>query len=578
MRYLAYAALATLTACIPWARGLAVVDLPVDEIATRELESRDLDDVARTKSQTLESGRKELIKREAIQEGKAPLAVQEVETQLTGLALEDLRLIVLRQNLDLEVARYEPELARARVDSEVGRFDALIASRFRYREADTPRLDGPLVDFKSDDPTLDSSVVKLTELEQQQRKLGLDLDLRVPLPTGGMVRLGTGLAEKTITDPKRFAQYLAATRFSLSQPLLRNAGPTAALASIRIARTDLRISQLRTKLAALRVLARAEKAYWRLYLARRVLDVRAEQFRLARENLEVVQRRVSEGLTARVEIARSEVGVYARLEALVVAETDWRLRQRELKAFLASERFPIRGGRMIDVTAQPRLASLDLDADRLVDQALRERLDMIDFELRLVRDGIAIDLAENQVLPIVNLDFYYGITARGNSHGRSWESQFGFDHPDYGVGVSFAMPLGNVRRRANLQRAILTRAQRLSSRRARALSVRTEVRNAVDIIDRNWKRIVAARQFVLVAGVNYDAERRQFEQGLRTMREVFEALGSLGNAQLRELRAIVEYQVAQIDLAFATGTLLGYAGIDLSPLKIPMRPKRASSE
>ena len=53
------------------------------------------------------------------------------------------------------------------------------------------------------------------------------------------------------------------------------------------------------------------------------------------------------------------------------------------------------------------------------------------------------------------------------------------------------------------------------------------------------------------------------------MREVFEALSDLGDAQVREIGAIVDYQIAQIDLAFATGTLLGYARVSLAPLAIP---------
>ena len=51
---------------------------------------------------------------------------------------------------------------------------------------------------------------------------------------------------------------------------------------------------------------------------------------------------------------------------------------------------------------------------------------------------------------------------------------------------------------------------------------------------------------------------------------VMEALSDLGDAQLREIRAIVDYQVAQIDLAFASGTLLGYSRVDLATLPLPL--------
>ena len=88
-----------------------------------------------------------------------------------------------------------------------------------------------------------------------------------------------------------------------------------------------------------------------------------------------------------------------------------------------------------------------------------------------------------------------------------------------------------------------------------------------DVVTSNRK--YASAQNVIVSGINYDAELTQFQEGLRTMREVLEVLTELGEAQIHEVKAIVSYQVAQIDLAFATGTLLGYAGLELAP--IPLR-------
>jgi outer membrane protein len=50
---------------------------------------------------------------------------------------------------------------------------------------------------------------------------------------------------------------------------------------------------------------------------------------------------------------------------------------------------------------------------------------------------------------------------------------------------------------------------------------------------------------------------------VRTMTEVLETLTRLGEAQIKEIRAINDYQVALIDLTFATGTVLGYTQISM---------------
>lgn len=547
---------------------LGQIDLPYDDTAPT-LRQQSLDDALIAEPTTIDQGLENIRQRIPVSKSEPPLIIQAVEQDIVPLSIEDLRLMVLHNNLDLQVSLLDPEIARAQVSAEEGAFDALIGGRFAYRHRSTPPIDGPLVDFTSANPVLNRQIVKLTEIEQRRELIDMDFGLEIPLPTGGTISVGGLLSQKDIKDPQRFDQVLAATRFSFSQPLLRNAGTDASFASIRIARVEHRVSQVRTNLAALRVLAGAEKAYWRLYAARRFLEVRADQYRIASENLEMVERRVEQGMSPRVEITRSELGVYERLEALINAETAWQLGQRDLKVHLNSDHLPLRGKPMIEATAEPRLAGLDLDTEALVQRALKDRLELIELELQIIQDGIEIDFRENQILPIANLDFRYGTLERGNTFGSAWESLGDFNNPDLSAGITLEMPLTNQRRRAQLHEAMLMRTQRLASRQARELMVRREVLDTIDVIERNWQRVLAASQNVIVAGVNYDAERRQFEQGMRTMREVLEALTELGQAQIREITAIVDYQVAQIDLAFASGMLLGYARVDFEPLVLP---------
>jgi outer membrane protein TolC len=46
------------------------------------------------------------------------------------------------------------------------------------------------------------------------------------------------------------------------------------------------------------------------------------------------------------------------------------------------------------------------------------------------------------------------------------------------------------------------------------------------------------------------------------MTEVLETMTRLGEAQIKEVRAVTDYQIAMVDLAYATGTLIGYSGVD----------------
>jgi outer membrane protein TolC len=96
-----------------------------------------------------------------------------------------------------------------------------------------------------------------------------------------------------------------------------------------------------------------------------------------------------------------------------------------------------------------------------------------------------------------------------------------------------------------------------------------EVYNAVDTLQASWQRILAARQRVVLAARTMDAETRQFQEGLRTSTDVLNAQTDLANAQLSEISNLTEYQIAQIDIAFATGTLLGASHVVWSPAPEP---------
>lgn len=519
--------------------------------------------------------------------------------QTLRLSVGAIREETLRNNLDLQVVVLEPRIARTKVSEERAKFDATISLGASYKKSDLPELDGPTVQLKEQKSALDRAIgayelsqqsdgmldkvfgkaaekalldylgardgnlTKVTEVSQRKEDAALGAGISVPLPTGGVASLRQAFDQNNKLSPVFSDQSLSGTKLTFSQPLLRNAGVDVNNASIRIARLGEKATIAQTKLAAIKILAASEKAYWRVYAARRQLEVRERLAELAHQQLELVERRATEGLSAPIEIVRAEVGVAKQQENLIVAQTIDRLVQRDLKRIVNIENVEVNSDTRIIPETDPELVQYSLDANALADEAVVNRMEMLELELELAADKVRIDFARNQVLPLITLDFEYGLAARGGSLGTAWENTWGYDTGTYGMGIRGEIPVTNEAREAQLRRAKLQRTKRLSTRAARELSIRQEVCDAVDVLNQNWQRILATRRTVIASDANYIAEQKQFEQGKRTMREVFEALGELGEAQLREIAAVVEYQVSLIDLAFATGTLLGYSDVDV---------------
>jgi hypothetical protein len=56
-----------------------------------------------------------------------------------------------------------------------------------------------------------------------------------------------------------------------------------------------------------------------------------------------------------------------------------------------------------------------------------------------------------------------------------------------------------------------------------------------------------------------------FERGQRTSTDVLIAAGLIADAQFAEIDALTQYQNAKVDLAVATGTMLGYGRVAFGP-------------
>lgn len=488
--------------------------------------------------------------------------------QARQFTLADLRLKALENNLSIKVAKINPEIAATDVRKEEAKFDQIFYVYAKYKNYDSPKQSSDYVGFKSENSALDKQEVKLDTLEQEKKSLDVEAGIRVPLRTGGTVVLSTPIAGKrTSRQNAQFDSktYQSAMRFSISQPLLRNAGSTANEASIRIAEFDQQAATLNTRLQSIRIIAMVDKAYWQLYENWGELDVRRQQYEYAQQNLQMVKTRVAEGLTARVEINRSEIGVADRLEALIIAETNLKRANRQLQ-FLLND---ITDDTSLDAiflpTTPPNLVKYDINRKKLMNDALEGRIELLTQELKLSADLAKIDYLENQTLPLFTVDYQYGALSNTfDSFGNSYQDVFNGDFNDWSVGFKFELPISNEANKARLDRAVQQRSQRLTTRTLQTLTVKKEIYNAVDQVEQNWQRILAARQQVLIAGINYEAELKQFNEGIRTMTEVLETLTRLGEAQIKEIKAIGDYQIALVDTAYATGTLLGYSRLNFS--------------
>jgi outer membrane protein len=468
-----------------------------------------------------------------------------------ALTLEESRVLAMENNLDLKAELFDPAIAAEQLNAQEAKFEAAFSTNINYARTDSP-------------PAADLAISG----SQEDSGTGV-LGVEIPLQTGGTVifnmidnRTKSNFESSTF-DPL----YLSDASLSISQPLLRNAGKRINMHSIRLARYQQEVENARTKLEVITTIAAADRVYWRLYAARRELEVRKQQYDLAQAQLERAQRFVEAGERAQVEVIRAEAGLARQLADIIVAENSVRDRQRELKRTLNKPGLNMETPTVLITTTEPDPVHYVFETDRLIQQAVENRMDLLELELQIAQDISTIDYLKNQALPLVTLDYTYNVNGLGPTRNDAYDLLYHKNFEDHRLGLQLVVPLGNAAAKANLREAFLRRRQRLTSRQSRRQLIELEVLNAVDQLEANWQQILASRQSAILDGRLYEAEMRQFELGLRTSTDVLEAQTNFANSQSAEISALTQYQIALVDLAYATGTLLGAAKVQWEPIK-----------
>lgn len=486
----------------------------------------------------------------ALVETKPPVTLPEAKVapgpERVELALPDVRQAALHNNLDIEVEQVRPAIARETTKEAEARFEPSGFARYTHS-----RLDVPLVgNARAPDRTLTDDA---------------ELGISLPLQTGGTAQISLPITRTDLRTPGFDDIYDTGAAFSITQPLLRNAGFTANEAPITIARLSERQQDSRTKLAILNVLANAERTYWNLYAAARSVAVRLEQYERAQLQERQAIRLAQEGVLPAIEVTRARAGVARRVEDIITAENLRRQTERELKRVMNRPQLPVGSTTALIATSPPDPRELVLDGRRALDTAYTNRMELLDLELQMAIDSLAVDVAKNQKLPALAFDYSFKYLGAATRFGRAFDQIGDTRHHDQTVGLSLEVPFGNKAREANFSRAVLQRVLTETTNAQQRQFIERQVLDAIDQIHESWQRILAAREETLLAATNYQAEQRQFLAGARTSTDVLQAADFLAEAQLREVSALAAYEISKVDLAFVTGTLLGTGKVELTP-------------
>jgi outer membrane protein len=467
----------------------------------------------------------------------------EATPDLVPITVEEARAFALTGNLDLRLQLVDPAVRQEQISVEEGAFEATFSGTFQRDYSEGPPGN---FSFGPQDATNDRFVPSVN----------------VPLTTGGTVSVLQNFNYQGL-DFAGVSTYDTSPRIRLSQPLLRGTWDQVNTAGIAIAELDAGISESETKLAAIEVLTQTERAYWLLWFNRSRLEIQRLQVQIAENQRNNARRLSEEGVISKVEELRSLSGLRLRENDVIAANTAVLLSQRDLKRLIQNPAIPIESVSQLVPATQPVPVGLKFDRELLAEKAMENRMELYQLYLQLGKQDLLLKVQNNSILPRADIFGEQRVLGSspasfGSASSNAWDGSY----DAWQAGISVDVPLwGNVSARGRRNQTELLRVgTRINIDRTRQ-AIRQSIFDAVDRFEQSWQGILTARLSVQAAEETLRAEQRLFELGSRTSDLVLLAASNLGTAQIQLSSAILAYQNARVDLARATGTVLGHGHV-----------------
>jgi outer membrane protein len=534
------------------------------------------------------------------------------------LSLQDAIALALENNLDIAIQRYGPFLANEALRRTQG-------GQLLRQDIALPLVPGPvsvspigvsgnssgvaaggaiagsavLVGFGPNPPNLDPNIyatVQFGHYSTPQTNLSLNQttslvqSLRI-YQVGYQQQFITG----TSINASYFSQRTASNSPSLtlnpyvnsdidltvSQALLQGFSRAVNNRQIRIAKNNIKVTNLTVKLQVITTVSAILNLYWDLVSFNDDVRIKEQTLATAQRLYEDNQKRVQAGALPPVEVTRAAAQVSASQEALLISRTN--LAQQETVLKNALSRTGVQDAHYdavhivpLDHIEVPKADEIQPIQD-LIQTAATNRAEIEQSRINLENSKINLQGTKAELLPTLNA--FAEVTNNGlagsvnpiynnccgapdpyfvGSSGESLGQLLRRNFPNYSAGFSFNIPLRNRAAQADYAMDQLKlRTEELQLQRS-LNQIRVDVKNAVIGLQQARVRYETAVNTRMLAEQSLQSEQQRFQYGAAgsDVTTVIQAQQDLANDQGLEVQAMASYVHARIDFDQALGQTL----------------------
>jgi outer membrane protein len=371
----------------------------------------------------------------------------------------------------------------------------------------------------------------------------------------------------------------------VTQNLLQGFGVAVNGRNIRVQKNNLKVTDLQFKQQLITTVSAVLNLYWDLVGFHEDLTARKQELTTAQQLFDDNKKQVELGALAEIEITRAEAQLYTAKQDLLISETN--LLQQETVLKNALSRKGIISPSLIDVHIIPldKISIPDKDEDRpidaLVDEAIAKRVDIEQSRTNLESNHLNLVGIKNSLKPslqafaeLTNNGLTGDLTALGQIQGAPGYFVGGYSNllaqiarrnfPNYSAGFSLNIPLRNRAAQSDYVTSLIEIRQNELTLQKNLNQIRVDVRNAMIGLQQARARYDAATKARVLQERTLDADKRKYALGATTAYQVIQDQRDYANSQSSEVQALANYSHARISFEQAMGTTLEVNHVSLA--------------
>lgn len=486
-----------------------------------------------------------------------------------GIGVIDVVEYALNRNLKLEAARKDPLITATQIDVAQSEFDPNA-----FATVSVSKTNLPVAGFFGQGIGAATGAAEVNRVWNSYRGLGsangspgLGVTQKFESGMEATLKVEANRSDTSVGFFQPFAQeYNTDISLDVVQPLLRGYGPYVNLANVRIAYNNRMISEEGLRQSVLDVIAASHAAYWELVFGRLTHAIAQQSLGLAADLLRENRIRYRYGDLVIVEVYEADAGVRAREQEVIQSQNQFENRMDVIRKLVNAQDAVADWELPLTPTDAAIYHPVTIDEETSLQLAFEQNPQLRQAEIAILNAREGKTIAYDAFRP--RLDLFAGVseTGLGETIGESNSNLFSGDYTSWRVGINYNVALKRRKERANMRAADLQLGQAQTIYDDVKQSILYDHREAVRTINSLSRQVIAAKSRVIAEKNRLEKQRISYEQGVTTSHDLLEVQEDYAQAQVQEVRAIVDYYLALIELERIRGTLLDTLGFELVPM------------